>query len=314
MYRFYDYFIKIMNAIVIINFIEIITKHNIFYKFLRTNAQNAAKTIYLSSTVNFRAFSIFAHPIIYGIFLVCLYWCNNFLIKNKYIKISIQVIIIINLYFTQARSAYLAFIITVILYYIKLLVNQMHKQFKLRYTDIILFSFTSVLVIIGCVLIKNEIFNMYNQLYMKFITITNDSYNDPSRIQRLGMTKSIINYMLNNGIVNFLFGNGFGSISQFLKNIQILIVGYSTSDNQYMSYLYEFGFVGLSLYCLILICSVIHFFKVNNTNMRMLPIMCILTISISMIFIEANIWADLYMFLIINMFFLCVKTNETITS
>lgn len=300
-----------MNIVTAIGCVEILTKNNFFYGFLRTNAQNAARGIYLSRQYDYRVFTIFAHPIIYGIFLVSLFWCNKFLIKNKFIKTILQIILLINLFFTQSRSAWLAFAITIILYYVKIIINKKSiLYFKITYKQIFIFSFITVLIIICSYFLQNQISHIFNQIYGKFITATDDSYNDPSRIQRFGMTKEVVDYMLNNGIVNFLFGNGFGSISNFLANIQIMILGYSTSDNQYISFFYEFGFIGLLLYCIIIGYIITILYKTKITNINIIPTMCFLTISISMMFIEVNIWSDLYIFLIINLFFICVKNSN----
>jgi O-antigen ligase len=114
--------------------------------------------------------------------------------------------------------------------------------------------------------------------------------------------------MFNNGISNLLFGNGCGSVKEFMMNHFVYITGFATTDNQYVSFFYEFGLIGVSLYIFIVVSSIVKFFKNNDIlDISNLSILCFLSISVSMFFYESYGWIDVFIFLIITMSFSCIK-------
>lgn len=306
---FYKWFVVLINTFAIINLYEIVTKKSLFYQFLE-------KGIYTDMTIfgtnAFRTFSIFEHPIVYGLFLVILFWCNKFIINNK-LKYILQANIFVNIFFTQSRSAYIALAITLVIYYFKIIFDKC-KNYKFVTTYKKIFAFISTIVIstiLICIFYK-DIGYILSNITDRFITATNDSYGATSRLQRLGTISVIIDFMQTNGVANFLFGHGFSTVQQFMLTHQIVIIGFKTTDNQYITFFYEFGFIGLLLYVLILIASIIRFFKSTNIfSMNNLSILCFWTISIAMFFFESFGWKDVFIFMIIIMVFICAKDNKS---
>ncbi|WP_415522930.1 O-antigen ligase family protein [Clostridium sp.] len=217
----------------------------------------------------------------------------------------------INLFFTGSRSSWIALVITLIIYYFKIIISKIiNSDFKITYKKIYVSIFIFLLSVIILFIFSNYILSVINIILQRIITATNNSYGDVSRLQRLGTIRIIYNYMLNNGIVNFLFGNGFKSVNIFMLNNPVVISGFSTTDNQYLSFFYDFGFLGLLLYIIIIIYSVIIFFKNNILNINNLSILCFLTISVNMFFFNSYTRYNVLIFLIVTMFFIGIKNNK----
>lgn len=138
---------------------------------------------------------------------------------------------------------------------------------------------------------------------MRVVTATSDNYADISRLQRLGTIKLVNNYMMNNGIINFLFGNGLGSASKFMLNNTIILQNFITTDNQYLSFFYEFGFIGLSSYVILLILVLSKLTQGSrDKSIYILSSYIFVCISISMFFYESfGKWIDILFMLMFSM-------------
>lgn len=308
--NFYKHFVYLINAFALVNIYEILTKKSVFYIFL----SSAAKywQVYAFGTDVFRTFSIFEHPIVYAVFLLVLFWCNNFIIKNKVIKYLLQINILVNLFFTKSRSVWIALCITVFVYCLKAIISKLQNHnLKITYKKVFKLSFTlAVLIILICIFSK-QVSIIFNIMSQRLITVTNDSYGDISRLQRLGTIKTINYYMLNNGIVNFLFGNGIGAVNKFMINNPVVIAGFTTTDNQYLAFFYNFGVTGIFIYILIIFLAIVKFFNTDIKNIDNLSILCFLSISVSMFFFESFGWTDVFIFLTISIAFMSLKKDKS---
>lgn len=307
---FYKKFMFVFNGLAIINITEIIQKKSLFYSYITSNAENWQQVTRFG-TDSYRTCSIFTHPIIYGLFLIILFWCNKLIIKSKY-RYLLQLNIVINLYFTQSRSAWLSFAITLFLYYLKLfIINNVNNKPQLTYKKLTIYIFSLVGLILLLFIFNDITVKIFNEIFQRFITVTNDNYGDISRLQRLGAIELVTNHMLNNGITNFLFGNGYSSVAEFMRNNTVVISNFSTTDNQYFTMFYEFGFIGVLLYCSILIKLIINFFKdkkivsINNLNS-----LCFIAISVAMFFFESFQWTDVFLFSLIIIVFFCFEDDN----
>lgn len=313
--NFYKQFVFFMNILTVANIYEIYSKKSIFAGLISSAASNAGSwQLYAFGSDQFRTFSVFEHPIVYGLFLVILFWCNSFIIKTSFLKYILQINVIINLYFTQSRSAWGAFITTLILYIIKLIaVKLKERRISIKFTykkiSISLFILSIFTFIIGF-FYNATIIDIYNKIYNRLLIATSNSYGDMARLQRLGTDEAVGNFMTTHGIVNFLFGNGFRAADQFMHNTIIAIPNFNTTDNQYLSFFYDFGLIGLMLYILLIVLSIIKFFKIDMLNINNISILIFISISIDMFFFESFGWTDVFLFLIIIMTYMCVKREE----
>jgi hypothetical protein len=307
--KFYLCLRKFGNFIIFLNIIEIVNKKSIFYRFLKGNSMNWQTAAFGTSA--FRTFSIFAHPIAYATFLMCLFWINIFIpIKNKILKYIVIGNILVNIYFTQSRSIWIALITTILLYLCIIISNRIKKRkLRIKTINILLITFGLIIIIILIFIFRDSINNIYYSIYLRFITATNDSYNDSSRIQRLGVMNLIINYMLNNGLVNFLFGNGYGTVGKFLLKNSLLL-NISTTDSEYASMFYEFGFIGLISYFSIIVYCIYLFFKDIN-NMKRLSILIFITIAIVADFSEIYGWPNIMFMMFLSLAIICTNIKRS---
>jgi hypothetical protein len=310
--KFYQCFLYFLDVINIINIYEIINKRSMFYTLI---ADNGAKQwqVPVFGTDAFRTFSVFLHPIVYGNFLVCLFWVNIFPIrKNKIIKYISGILILVNLYFTQSRSSWIALSVTLLIYLINIFIDKVKiLKFDMKINNIIKFICIILFIAFFSAIFNNDILVVLNKMYSKIITATSDNYNDPSRLQRLGSINVIYRYMTNNGVINFLFGNGLGSVEKFMVNNTVLISGFTTTDNQFMSFFYEFGFIGLGSYIIIIILSLVKLFKKTYSGyLYKLSTYVFISISINMFFYESYGWLDVFFMLIFSLAVMCISSIE----
>lgn len=309
--KFFSSISLLLNILNIINIYEIINQKSIFYNFLKGDSKEWQ--VYVFGTDSFRTFSVFVNAIPYGMFLVCLFWINVFLNrKNKIIYFFSQILILVTLFFTNSRSAWVTLIISLIIYVLN---NYFHKlkQFDnninikkvIKILSIILIFFILILVF------SDKMIIIYNKMYSRMITATSDQYLDISRLQRLGTVPMVNNYMTNNGMINFLFGNGFGSVSKFMESHTVIIEGFTTTDNQYVSFFYEFGFLGLIIYLGILLMAVIKLFKTSNIKtIYGLCLYIFISLSINMFFYEGFHWSVILFMIVFSISIISISSIE----
>jgi hypothetical protein len=295
----------------IVNIYEIISKRSIFYSLI--NNDSKYWQIAYFNTDLFRTFSVFIHPIVYSVFLVCLFWINIYLKKqNKFYRYISIILILINLYFTKSRSSWIAFFITIFIYKsIDILTKIRSKKFCIKNSKILKYFVGIVLIIIFSLIFKNYIIMIFDSIYSRFIIATSDSYQDGSRIQRLGTINLISSYMFKSGIINLMFGSGFGTVQNFMVNHTVLISGFTTTDNQYLSFFYEFGLFGLLTYLIVVLLAIVKLVFIDNKrSLDSLNVYIFLSISISMFFFESYGWTDIFIILLFSMVMLCIKIDK----
>ena len=293
-YNFLNQFIFLMFIINIFGIFEFITRINIFQNF----ALEGYKSWFSDSVtvVNFRSFSIFIHPIIYGtilsINLICLINLKSSMKKIFYFLNLI--LIVINIYGTKSRSSWIAISIVFIIYIIfkiKKINNIKLTKKNFLYSYIIL-----ILSFILIIIFRNGINNIFESIINRF---TYNFFNDVSRIQRI----STINLILKNSIKNpfyIIMGHGFKTVGTFMLNNKIIISGFTSTDNQYMTFIYEFGYIFLIIYILFLLKTFINIFKSKN-KLQLLFCIIFIDISINMFFYEAFGWKDVLLWLILSL-------------
>jgi hypothetical protein len=186
-----------------------------------------------------------------------------------------------------------------------------NKNIKFNIISLIKYSFALIVFILLFVSCNNYVKQFSGVIYNKFLAAISNNYDDISRIQRLGTIKEIVNYMLNNGVANFLLGNGFRTVESFMQSHTVVISGFTTTDNQYMSFFYEFGFLSLILYVVMIILTIIKILKNNNLRyMNCLSSYIFLSISINMFFYESFGWTDMFILLMISLTFMSINKIE----
>lgn len=186
-----------------------------------------------------RADSIFGHAIPYSTIIAIFLFMTNFLITKSSVKIILYVFFTLGIISTFSRSSWIAIIIVALL-----LLFSKKKKNKIAKKSIIKGIVLSFIIIIGIILYRNQL-----QIALRYINglISNrisGTMGSVSALQRLGT----IGYMIEHiGLVGFLVGHGNGQGGEFLKQTTIVLNNFATTDNQYISILYDFGLFGIVL-------------------------------------------------------------------
>lgn len=295
--KFYvDFYLSVVNIGLILGImgvVEGITKVNDIAFFLH-NENFANSLINTFTKESYRTFSVFQHPIIWGNMLVILFIINISLNKNKnkLYKIITNAIIIINLYFTQSRSAWISFVCIIIFLFIKIIISRKWKK-GINYKSIGIFYSITLLII----LFFNQISIIITKIFSRFNQLT-EGRGQVSAGQRLGTIDYVMNSLGDKSIFYLFIGNGYKSLEIHLKDVTIILSNFSTSDNQYLNILYEFGIVGFVLYVLFFIYTVMLFFKTKK-DLDICSTLIILGVSVNMFFYSAWGWSVIMMIFLV---------------
>ncbi|MGU8151485.1 O-antigen ligase family protein [Clostridium perfringens] len=290
---FYKNFIYIIFVLNIIGIFEIINKDNFYYKFLVGNFNGWFTGI---GDDNYRAFSIFTHPIIYANILNLAFVINLVNIKQykksfNFISLSL---ILINIYFTKSRGAWLTLFAILIIYFF----SNINLKFKISKKRFLGIYITTLILVIIFLIFNDNIIYVYNQILQRLNTLGG---NDISTSQRISVIKNIV-YYTKNDINIILFGNGIDTASEFMEKYTSVIQGFKAMDNQYLTLYYEVGGIFIIIF-LIYIFGLI-FSVVNEKSLfKKTNILCLLTIFFNMITYDAFGWkVMMFLIVVINTF------------
>lgn len=187
-------------------------------------------------TYDDRHYSIFANALLYGSFILIAFHLAFFLINNIFLKTVVMLICTYACIITYSRSAWLAMIVTFLidLFITKgeqLTVKQIIERGVLILAIIIVFVFYGAQIEILIYGIMGAITNKISGVFQS-----------SSAVFRL----DAISYLFKaSSPVTLIFGNGVGMSKTAITNAGISISRFRTADNQYVSFLFEFGLVGL---------------------------------------------------------------------
>lgn len=289
---------KILFLINMYGIIEFITKGNMFTKFIIKNY-----SAHLIGTDNYRTASFFLHPIIYSNILLICFWINMYYSKNSKFRVLNSIVILINIYATKSRSSWIALLITFTVY----LIVKINRNMILKKN----ISLLNTLCILGIILVIIMIsrFTIFSDIYGYIIERFQElnSHNGSiSAMQRLGSLEFIFNKVQNEQILNLIFGNGCGSSSKLMSTSTIVLEGFKTTDNQYISIIWENGILGLLMNLTYLIISIYRIFTTDNKLINTMS-MVFLSISIMMFFYEAYGWYIITQIYILSIVVISVK-------
>ena len=246
------YFVFIL-ASVLFGIFEFITKKNFLVPYFDHN--------YLTNTVPYRSGSFFKHPITFSIVLgvaFCLLLGRNhtFIFKS---------LIIIALLMTRTRSSLIGLAVVLFFWLIKNIGFNIKKR-------------TLLLVLLIALYIISMVVERFS-----------GSIDSISGSQRLGTINYVVKRVFNFGsnplseFFRCLFGHGVDSVRQLMLHTRIVIPGFDTTDNYYVTMLYNYGLFGLTGMILSIIWVVKNFFKSRSIS-------------------EENLFAALIFFAIVGFF------------
>ncbi len=272
-------FTNILLVTAIYGWIEYFTKTNIFEDYFYINY---SKNKYLFQSVSF-----FVHPIPFACNMTMGFWLNNYVNRNRsLLKYVFAITFIGAIIFSQARSSWLALIITGALYFLADVFNKggLRKIIKI----LVILSFA--LVVFMYLLESNETISI---IYEGIILRLNSIQGSNSETQRLGAIIFIFEKVTEAAPWNVLFGHGFGSSSEVMLSTTISISNFSAVDNQYLTILYDCGILVFGG----LIITILGFIKVINVrvwnNKRLVNVtFAILSYCITGFFFESIWWLN----------------------
>nr|WP_263324280.1 hypothetical protein [Neobacillus sp. Marseille-Q6967] len=296
--QFFFQFAFLMNVLSVINLYQVIFHRPLLVRFFTEKIDSYQYWAY--GTDAFRVISVFGHPIISALFFSVLFICNIYVInsKYKYIKYILQLIALVNLFATQSRSAWITLVIVLVLYGIRnfKVTKIMNYKVELTIKKIFRYYFISIFILI---ILGFLIFN-FEQILTDIITRFGDSLSknstDISTLQRLGTFDLIINHMFSSGVFQLVFGNGLGSVGDFMLFNMVVIENFTTTDNMYLTFFFELGMISILTYVVFLLISIYRLFFTKKYWLSELAALCFIFISIDFFFFEGIGWGTVTTF------------------
>lgn len=186
---------------------------------------------------NSRVDSFFGHPIVFGSMLLVAFWLSFYLIKNRVYRGVCIALLCIGILNSGARSSWVALLTGVFAYIV------LKKRSSFTITKKRDLAWGVVLLICAVAFLFSD-YCAQAILYIasRFFRVM-DSV---SATQRLGSIAYIISVMFSGwNVISMIFGHGTGSASSLMSQTTISITGFQTTDNQYLTFLYDYGIVGM---------------------------------------------------------------------
>lgn len=313
--QFFYQFTILMNIFSFFNIFQLVF-HRPMLAMLLTEKMNEYQD-FAYGTSAFRTISVFGHPIVSGLFFSLMFLSNMYMIKGKF-KYPLQMLALINIYSTLSRSAWIALSIVLLFYFIKnFRVGKIFNyQGKKRFTYKEVFISYSIAVFslffIGLVFMNFD--QIVNTIISRFGNSLSSNSNDLSNLQRVGTIDLIIAQMFSSGTFHFFFGNGLGSVGDFMALHPVIIQGFRTTDNMYLTMFFELGAISLIGYFVFLIISIYRFICFKQNWLYELSSLWFIFMTIEIFFFEGIGWGAVgtvwsFSFLILSITFKNKKTN-----
>lgn len=236
------------------------------------------------SKSNYRVASLFLHPIIFGMVLLIAFWFTFYSKEGKLKKYILEFVIVLNIFFTMSRSIWIAFIVGLILITINYIFykNRDFLGFSIKISHLITLLILILILPVGVTLLLSNGGNIIDQ----FTNRLNNIGNDNSYIQRSGTLNYFVQMFFSITEIPFLLiGHGQGSADSFMKHIDIITSGFTTTDNQYISILYNYGV--WMIFAIIYSCyKCIEFLRFSK-NIDSFMVIIFVSFLVSMFFFEA---------------------------
>lgn len=288
---FYGFLKKVcflLNLLSIFNLYQVFFHHPFLINYLKLSSTFN----YQFNTSHYRTMSVFGHPIIGGLFFVIAFLLNIYIIKSP-IKYIFQIILLVNIYSTKSRSAWIALSIVIILYGIIQLKNKRVMKLSLTYKKLFYVFVSLIILFIGSIYLFSNINTLINSIMTRFgdsLTLGTNS-TDGSNLQRTMTISAILSNQFNGKVIHLFFGNGLTSSVDFMLSHQMVIPNFNTTDNQYLTWLYDLGLLPLIVYFSILIYLIRNLFK-NRSWLCELSSLGLIALSVEIFFFELFYWSE----------------------
>lgn len=186
---------------------------------------------------NSRVDSFFGHPIVFGSILLFAFWFSFYLVKNRLCRGVCIILLCTGILSSGARSSWVSLLLSLFLYYV---VKRNSSFTTVKKRD----------AVFGGALLVCVIAFLFSDYFTQAISYINSRFlgmmDSVSATQRLGSIAYVISAMFSDwNVISMIFGHGTGSTSSLMGQTTISIVGFQTTDNQYLTLLYNYGIVGI---------------------------------------------------------------------
>lgn len=240
-----------------------------------------------------RTDSFMGHPIVYCTLLVTAYPLINLLFKSNLLKSIFKLFLIFGILSTQSRSGWIAWLVIIVCDYF-FCVNNNKKVYSEK--KIILMLFFMLMIICLLLIFHSEFCNMVNY-YTNLISLRLDNtFEGIAATQREGIFLNIISSM---SPIEYIVGNGYYSSHSFVNTLGIIGTGSQTTDNEYLTLIYEEGIFGLAYAIWIIrICIKGLINKSKNQELKNLSL-SIMAAMVSACFYEMFSWTNISVIVLI---------------
>lgn len=282
--KFYKHLTVILNIFSVLNLYQVIFKKPLLLKYMDLMEIGYN---YRFGTSGYRTMAVFNHPIVSGLFFIIAFLCNMYILKKSPLKYGLQALLLLNIYTSQARSGWLAFALILAFIVIRdrrKIITGIVKP-RLTYKGAIM---GVILLTVGFLFMIFNFQDLYNSIIQRFGDSLSLNSTNGSNLQRTMTIALIWNYMFDSGGIQLFFGHGGGTVSDFMVKHPVLINGFTTTDNQYLSLFYEFGILGMMFFSTVFIYITIKYFSKKKRHWTIdLSFLCFLVIAFDLFFFEA---------------------------
>lgn len=281
----YDFFIKLFKIFIIVCFLLGIVEYFVDYSIWDLLDMEVQQFSYLEGRISV----VFYNPLVYSHFILVGLWCEMaFSYKNKILHWGYLGLGVLNLVFTEARSSWVIFLVCVLIY---LAIN---VRVKLTEKKFIFFLFYAMAVTVLIIVFREQLGELFVKIFER---LGETSSKDNSFIQRWGTVQNAVRYFVENPGY-WMLGRGFGYSTIFMMENQVL-GEFLSPDNQYVTYLLNYGFIGAMLFFVSFLPEVMRAFKRKDRFSQFLVYNCV-TLLLFFLFYDAMGWISArYLFCLI---------------
>lgn len=223
----------------------------------------------LEAASSFRVATIFQHQIVCGFYLsITLILLFAYPLKRYSLQVITVVVVAIAIILTKSRSAWLATMVVIFLWIIKMGNIKSIKKQTLKKLVIALFILLIVIIFSEIALNHNIVIYIYEMIYNRFKGML-DAGPGQGNIIRIDTVLNSINYWKSGNAVKMILGMGKNWDKYFM--VTHPVIKWSTTwtaaiDNQYIATIHETGFIGLCIIIMQLIIVIKRLIKAKKDD------------------------------------------------
>lgn len=248
--------LQIRDFVVLASILSLIIEIILGYRFVTDGSSPPFTLTVILDRSSYRVRGIFGHAIVFAQILIISLIINTKIEKNNIKRIAFNTLFLLLIFFSKTRAAWILIGLIAASVGFKHIIDKDNHNWQ-----IIALSLPIVLLII-CYLSHN---GYINDIINRFMQLSSDV----SFSQRFGAIIYMVSDFLSKPYL-WLFGSGFGASSNQISQYTVEIEGFSTVDNGYITLLYEYGLIGLCLFCIMMITALRNTARCGRSDVRVL--------------------------------------------